>query len=55
MAKKNRIVYQCAMTGKIYDTEEEALEKCEGPYQAFETCHDRYPKRGFFGTVTWWD
>ncbi|HHT74542.1 MAG: hypothetical protein ACOX80_08780 [Methanomassiliicoccaceae archaeon] len=53
--KKNRIVYQCVYNGKVYDTEEEALEKCFGPVQAFETKVGRFPENGFFGTVVWWD
>ncbi len=53
--KKNKIVYQCAYNGKVYDTEEEALQKCFGPYQAFETKVGRFPENGFWGTVVWWD
>ena len=53
--KKNRIVYQCVYNGKVYDPEEEALEKCFGPVQAFETKVGRFPENGFFGTVVWWD
>ena len=47
------IKYQCVWNGKVYDSEEEALKNCEGPIQPFFKGHDRYPKRGFFGTVTW--
>jgi hypothetical protein len=53
--KKNKTVYQCAYDGKVYDTEEEALQKCFGPYQPFETKVGRLPENGFFGTVTWWN
>jgi len=53
--KKNRVVYQCVFTGKVYDTEEEALEKCPGPYQAYQTKYGRFPENGFFGAIMWWD
>jgi hypothetical protein len=48
-----KIWYQCAWSGKVYDSEEKALAGCEGPIQAFIKKYDRYPKKGFFGTVTW--
>jgi len=47
------IYYQCAQTGKVYKSEEEALKNCKGPFQPFIKHYDRYPKKGFFGTVTW--
>ena len=51
--KPKTIKYQCVWTGKLYDSEEQALRECEGPIQPFLQGHDRYPKRGFFGTVVW--
>ncbi len=48
MAKK--ILYQCAWTGKLYKSEEEALKECLGPIQIVVQGVDRYPKKGFFGT-----
>jgi hypothetical protein len=50
--KPKRIRYQCAMTGKVFDSEEEALKGCEGPYQAFQEGYDRYLTKGFFGLIT---
>jgi len=51
--KPKRIRYQCALTGKVFDSEEEALAGCEGPYQPFMEGYDRYPTKGFFGLITW--
>ena len=51
--KPQKIYYQCAQTGKVYESEEEALKNCKGPFQPFIKHYDRYPKKGFFGTVTW--
>jgi len=51
--KPKRIRYQCAWTGKLYDSEAEAEANCPGPYQAFEQGYDRYPKKGIFGTVAY--
>lgn len=54
MAKKpSDVKYQCAWNGKVFDSEKEALENCQGPYQPFIKGYDRYPKKGFFGTVVW--
>jgi hypothetical protein len=51
--KAQKIKYQCVWDGRVFDSEEQALRECDGPIQAFIQNHDRYPKRGFFGTVTW--
>ncbi|MDW5561767.1 MAG: hypothetical protein SA339_00965 [Methanomassiliicoccus sp.] len=48
-----KVYWQCVFTGKVYNTEEEAINACEGPVQPFIKHYDRYPKKGFFGTVTW--
>ncbi|MBI0584523.1 MAG: hypothetical protein ISF22_09900 [Methanomassiliicoccus sp.] len=48
-----KVLYQCAFTGKVYKSEEEALAKCKGPFTPFIKHYDRYPKKGFFGTVVW--
>jgi hypothetical protein len=54
MAKKpSDVKYQCAWNGKVFDSEEQVLKECEGPYQPFIKHYDRYPKKGFFGTVVW--
>ena len=53
MADKTKVKYQCAWTGKVYDSEEQAVKECDGPFQPFIQGYDRYPKRGFFGTVVW--
>lgn len=51
--KAQQIKYQCVWDGKVYNTEEEAMKCCNAPIQAFITNYDRYPRKGFFGTVTW--
>jgi hypothetical protein len=51
--KPQKIYYQCAWSGKVYDSEEKALAACEGPIQAFIKGYERFPKKGFFGTVVW--
>ncbi|WP_019178562.1 hypothetical protein [Methanomassiliicoccus luminyensis] len=48
--KPKKILYQSLWDGRIFKTKEEA-ENSPYPYQVFMTGHDRYPKRGFFGTV----
>jgi hypothetical protein len=48
-----KVKYQCVYTGKLYDSEEEALEKCFGPIQTIIMGVDRFPPRGFFGTKVW--
>jgi hypothetical protein len=50
--KAQKIYFQTFWTGKVYDTEEEAVKANEGPVQPFISTMDRYPKKGFFGTVT---
>lgn len=47
--------YQCIYTGKLYDSEEEALKdpKCIGPLQPFVQGKTGYAKRGFFGPKVW--
>jgi hypothetical protein len=51
--KPKSVKYQCAMTGKVFSSEEEALAGCEGPYQVYQEGYDRYPTKGFFGLITW--
>ena len=51
--KPEKIYYQTLWTGKVYNSEEEAIKADEGPVQAFIKHYGRYPKKGFFGTVTW--
>lgn len=53
--KELKIKYQCVFTGKMYDSEEEALKNCDGPLQKVIQGVKRYPKKGFFGTRVWWD
>ncbi len=52
MAEK-RVRYQAVWTGKLYDSEEEAMRDTIGPVQVVIQGVDRFPKKGFFGTKVW--
>lgn len=52
-AKPKKIKYQCIWDGRLFNSEEEALNKSFGPMQPFQEGHDKYPPKGFFGTIAW--
>lgn len=52
-AKPKKVKYQCIWDGRLFNSEEEALNKSFGPMQPFQEGHDKYPPKGFFGTVVW--